>query len=180
MHFSISWWSRVSPLAVVTSEGWFSFYQSDLSNLKILNNDCSKKWKQGRNSQESEKLRQFETINSPMLLKKHLIKQSVIWKQEETPFIICVLAKNFKSVGVSDIYLFFELRGNFWNGTHDLPSYKCFLFLSKVIHNCQTWRNKSHNKQNWYVSVICNGNCFAIGTAHRKGPRALDFFCSWD
>lgn len=91
-------------------------------------------------------------------------KNNRVWKQEKA-LIVYFLAENFKSVGVSDIYLFFELSGDFWNGTRDWPSYKCrFFFLpSKVIHNCQTWRNKSHNKQNWYVSVIFNENCFSAG-----------------
>ena len=57
-------------------------------------------------------------------------------KQEKSLVITFFLAESFISVG-SDIYLFFELRGNFCNGTQALPSYSCFPFPSKVIHNCQ-------------------------------------------
>ena len=113
------------------------------------------------NSQGPKKLRQFKAINSPLTLKKRLIKIICDAKknQEKTPFINFWGAEKFKSVDINDIYLLFELRENFWNGMHGLPSSKCF-FSSKVIHNCLAWRNKSHNKQSWCVSVICNENCF--------------------
>lgn len=39
------------------------------------------------NSQGPKKLRQFEVTHSPSLLKKCLIKQPGIWKQEKTPLI---------------------------------------------------------------------------------------------
>lgn len=68
------------------------------------------------NSQGSKKLRQFEAINSPLPLKKRLMK--TIWDAKTGDNLYLLGgggrgAENFKSVGVSDIYLFFELRGNF-------------------------------------------------------------------
>lgn len=92
---------------------FFSKGYDQLKNFEQLQQQEMKVMVEAENSQGPKKFRQFEVINYPILLKKHLIKQSVIRKQEKTIFITYFLAENFKSVGVSDIYLFFELRGNF-------------------------------------------------------------------
>lgn len=143
-----------------------------------MNYWCSRKWKWWSKQRFLKDLKSsgnLEVINPP--IKETPYETFYDMKTRENSCDYFFLAESFISVGVSDIYLFFELRGNFCNGTQALPSYSCFPFPSKVIHNCQAWRNKSHHKQNWYVSVICNGNCSAIGKAHRKGGSVLDILC---
>lgn len=53
-----------------------------------------------------------------------------------------------------------------------------FLFLQRLFIIAKH-EEQPHHTQNWYVSVICNGNCSVTGKAHRKGGSVLDILCSW-
>ena len=87
--------------------------------------------------QEMKMMVEAEISQGPKKFRQTPYKIFCDMKTRENSCDYFFLAESFISVGVSDIYLFFELRGNFCNGTQALPSYSCFPFPSKVIHNCQ-------------------------------------------
>lgn len=162
-------WSIITISLSLTRQIVCFFFQSDLINfLKKIwttttagnENDA---WG-SVNSQGSKKLRQFKAINSPLPLKKRLMK--TIWdaKTGDNLYLFGGVrgGQRILNPWVSVIFTCSLNLGEISEMVHMTYTALCclFCFPSKVIHNCQAWRNKSHSKQKLYVSVICSENCF--------------------